>query len=106
MAPLTYADYIIDPWKWSQCFWQPPGWDWVDPTKDANASIDLYKNNMTTLKEHYGSKGKNWRAELRQIAEEKAAMKDLGLQMPEELLAESKKQEIENTVRNAIEDFQ
>jgi lambda family phage portal protein len=77
MAPLTITDYRRDPWRWSQCHWQPPGWAWVDPAKDARAAIELRKNNMLTLAEHYGAQGKNWRSELAQIAVEKIYIADL-----------------------------
>lgn len=80
MAPLTYADYLADPWKWTQCFWQPPGWDWVDPLNDAKAAIELYKMNMLSLKDHYGSKGKNWEREVAQIALERDRLKEIGLE--------------------------
>jgi capsid protein len=80
MAPLTYADYLADPWKWTQCFWQPPGWDWVDPLKDAKAAIELHKMNMLSLKDHYGSKGKNWEREVAQIAIERERLKEIGLE--------------------------
>lgn len=89
MAPLSYADYLADPWTFNQCHWQMPGWDWVDPTKDAKATIDLYANKMTTLSDHYSSRGKDWRSELRQIATEQEFMDGLGLKMPEQLKAEA-----------------
>ena len=77
MAPLTFSDYLSDPWKYQDVFWQPPGWDWVDPLKDAKAAIELNKANMLSLKEHYANKGKNYKAELKQIAIEREYMKQL-----------------------------
>lgn len=77
LAPLTVMDYNRDSWRWTQAFWQPPGWDWVDPLKDAKAAIELNKAKMLTLKEHYGSRGKNWRAELRQLAEEQKYIEEI-----------------------------
>jgi len=77
MAPYTFNDYLADPWMFQECHWMPPGFDWVDPYKDARAEIELRKNNMLTLKEHYANKGKNWEAELEQIAVEKSRIKAL-----------------------------
>jgi capsid protein len=77
MSPLGLSDYQADPWRFNQCYWQPPGWDWVDPLKDANAAIELRKNNMLTLKDYYSSGGQNYKAELRQIAKEKAYLAEL-----------------------------
>jgi len=77
MAPLTLTTYKQDPWKWQQCYWQRPGWDWVDPLRDAEAAIELRKNNLLTLEEYWGNKGLGWKTQMRQIAKEKAAVKAL-----------------------------
>ena len=77
MSPLGISDYQADPWRFNQCYWQSPGWDWVDPLKDANAAIELRKNNMLSLKDYYSSGGQNYKAELRQIAKEKAYLAEL-----------------------------
>jgi lambda family phage portal protein len=86
MAPLTFSDYERDMWMWSQCKWQPPGWDWVDPSKDARAAIDLMSNGMMTLAQHYGEKGKNWQDEVEQAFKEKARIKELQEKYGVELL--------------------
>lgn len=50
-----------------------------DPLKIANATAVELKNYTTTLAEVYAKKGKNYEAELRQIAYERSLMKELGL---------------------------
>ena len=77
LAPLTLTDYKADPWKWNQSHWQTTGWEWVDPLKDASAAILLNNNGMLSLKDIYGGRGKNYKAELNQIAEEQKYIVDL-----------------------------
>jgi lambda family phage portal protein len=110
MAPLTLADYNKDSWRWSQAYWQPPGWDWVDPLKDAQAAIKLHGANMMTLQEHYANRGQNYRSQLRQIAEEKVYLRQLeneyGVEMlPVDIEALSATEEqIEETYRDGSYD--
>jgi capsid protein len=82
----------------------------VDPTKDATASIDLFNNNMTTLKDIYGTRGKNWRSEIRQRAAEKKELDSLGLSAPapvapnqnQSALTPQQRTEVQTTLQNAI----
>ena len=74
----TIVDYLKDPWKFSQAQWQGPGFDFIDPSKEATAAIDIVDNNMGTLQRWYAEKyGTDWRDELEQISEEKKLMKTL-----------------------------
>lgn len=77
MAPLSLTDYNRDQWKYQEAHWQAPGWDWVDPLKDAKAAVELRQNGMQSLQEYYGSRGMNWREEINQIAQELVYMKQL-----------------------------
>lgn len=104
MTPFTTADYKADPWKWQQVYWQHPGWDWVDPAKDSKAAIDLNNNNMLTLKEHYGSKGKNYTEELRQIAIEKKRIKELEEEYEIEMGTKPPGQNMEENVPEEMEE--
>jgi len=110
MAPFTYADYLADPWKYNQCYWQPPGWDWVDPLKDAKAAIELNNNNMLSLEDHYGEKGKRWDVELEKIAREKKKVKELEEKYGVNMSAEDVNADaadaasLENAIQNILEE--
>ena len=47
------------------------GWEWVDPLKEGNASINAIDNNLSTLQYELGKKGMNWRKVLSQREQEK-----------------------------------
>jgi lambda family phage portal protein len=61
-----------------QWFWD--GGEHVDPEKEARAQETRLNNNTTTLAEEYGRRGKDWEVEVRQRAEEKKLLKELGLE--------------------------
>ena len=65
--------------KWTTSSWQPPGWEWVDPQKEAKASEIALGSNLTTLKDELGKRGKDLRETLEQKAREKTMMDELGL---------------------------
>ena len=80
------AQYMRDPWKYSQCYWLPlQGRDWVDPKKMADAMSQEYKTGYVTFEELCAFKGKNWRAVAKQRKSEKEFFKELGI---DELLPE------------------
>ena len=59
-------------------------WFWdgqahVDPAKEANAQEKRLKNMTTTLAAEYARQGKDWETELRQVAKERALMRELGI---------------------------
>ena len=76
---VSLFNYSAEPWRFNDCFWTPPRWDWVDPLKDAQAAQLLVENNMMSLKDYYGSQGKNYIEEIRQIAEEKKMLLKYGI---------------------------
>ena len=62
----------------------PHAWFWdgqehVDPQKEANAQALRLQSRTTTLAAEYARQGKDWEAELRQIAKERALMDELGI---------------------------
>ncbi len=59
--------------------WNPPGWNWVDPKKEVEASILAISNGLDTLENVYGARGKDWKECLDQIAREKQYAESLGL---------------------------
>ena len=60
-----------------QWFWD--GNENVDPQKEANAQAIRLANLTTSLSEEHSRRGRDWETELRQIAKERALMKELGL---------------------------
>ncbi|MEI8370993.1 MAG: phage portal protein [Planctomycetia bacterium] len=63
------------------CFpaWWPRSWDWVDPEKDAKASLLAIQGGLSTHQQDLGARGQDWREVFRQLAEEKALAEELGL---------------------------
>jgi len=66
------VDLIPHVWIW-------PGQEHVDPAKEANAQKIRLENRTTTLAEECAKEGRDWKDVLRQIAEEKKFMDELGL---------------------------
>jgi lambda family phage portal protein len=58
---------------------QPPGWEWVDPVKEAQSSELALKNNLTTLADELGQRGRDLMDTLRQRKREMDLLDDLGL---------------------------
>jgi lambda family phage portal protein len=82
MAMLSGALAIpgADPEKFNTIKWRPRGWPWVDPFKDAQASVLLLENNLTTLEEIAAEEGKDWEEMLLQRKKEFDKIKELGLE--------------------------
>jgi capsid protein len=56
-----------------------PGLEHVDPTKEANAAIDLVGSNLKTYQDYFAEQGADYRDEFAQISEEKKLMDSLGI---------------------------
>ncbi len=74
LLPLGVRTMSELPHQW---FWD--GTEHVDPAKEARGQETRLKNHTTTLAHEYARQGKDWESELRQLAREKALMKELGL---------------------------
>lgn len=61
--------------------WIWDGTEHVDPAKEANAQAVRLANLTTTLAAEYARAGKDWEAEVRQIARERALLDELGLSL-------------------------
>jgi len=83
IAGASYAQYLSDPWYYSQCFWLPEGEQWVDPLKDAQAQKLLYMTGQITLQQMCAAQGTNYKAIIAQRKKEKEELIAAGL---EELL--------------------
>lgn len=55
-----------DPKRFTKVEWQPPGYPWIDPQKEGNAFMQLWKARMMTFKEICATRGKDWRRVLAQ----------------------------------------
>jgi len=82
IAGYSLADYMKDPWYYNQVQWIPPGFEYIDPSREATAAIDLNQAKMLTLEDHYGEQGWDWRDKVDQLADEQAYMKEKGIEMP------------------------
>ncbi len=76
--------------------WYWPGQQHVDPQKEAKAQETRIANHTTTLAAEYASQGKDWEAELKQIAREKEMMDTLGITTQPPIEAENEENEEEN----------
>ena len=63
-------------WDWG---WRWPGFEHVDPTKEATASASRLATHTTTLREEYAARGLDWQEQLRQRASELQLMSELGI---------------------------
>jgi len=68
----------LNPEEW-EVSWYWDGREHVDPAKEANAQETRLGNQTTTLEAEYARTGKDWRMALKQIAAERAYMKELGI---------------------------
>lgn len=68
---------------WTEHVWLSPGWEWVDPQKEANASQTALEQNLTTLSDELAARGRDLNETLEQRAYEHALIDELGLQPPE-----------------------
>ena len=84
VAPI--AAYVNNPWHYQQVQWRAPGFDFIDPSREAKAMVELYDKKMMTLEQYYGERGEDWRPATEQWLEEKAFIqeksKELGIEEP------------------------
>jgi lambda family phage portal protein len=59
--------------------WLLPGWDYVDPTKDADAHLTEVANTMNSRTAILAAKGRDFKTVARQVARERRFLKSLGL---------------------------
>lgn len=68
-------------WAYQRCKWIGPGRGWVDPVKEADASVIRVNANLSTLEQECAEQGLDWEEVLEQRAAEIAYMKVLGLEI-------------------------
>ena len=78
---LPFDDYYTRPEKYEVARFKPPGWSWVDPTKEVAAFKEAIKGGMTTLSDVIAQTGDGADPEeiFRQRREELDLLAELGL---------------------------
>jgi len=76
---LKIPDFFTNKSKYLKHKWLPPGWDWVDPLKDIQASKMEYAMGMTTLEELCAEQGKDYKSIITQQAKERVLLKENGI---------------------------
>ena len=76
--PVSPQDYAKSPEAYQRHIWVRPGWDWIDPLKEASANRVALETCQTTLQEICASKGKDWRDIIAQRKVEMEALGELG----------------------------
>lgn len=64
---------------WANALWIAPGWEWVDPLKEAQAAEVGLKNGIVTHADIYSAQGKDWEESFEQRKRELDKMRELGL---------------------------
>ena len=77
----SIIDYNADAWRYNQCQWRAPGWDFIDPYRESQAVVALRENNLITLEEYYGNKGVDWRIAIEQLSVEQKYLREYGLEI-------------------------
>ena len=62
---------------WCRARWIAPGWQWVDPVKEAKSSEMAIDIGISTLADEAASQGKDWEEVLEQRAREAVKVKEL-----------------------------
>ncbi len=76
--------------------WITPGWQWVDPLKEVNASTQALVIGASTLEEICGQKGLDWQEVLKQRARELEYAASLGINLTTEPWKEANDGEVED----------
>jgi capsid protein len=74
--------YFADPERWSQCYVNTPGWDYVNPLQEATAEAVMVTNGFKTLDEVTNNSNMEPGERLQSLAAYKAAAELMGLTMP------------------------
>lgn len=97
---LVIPDFWDEKRKYLSHEWVAQGKAWIDPLKEATANLVALKSGQKTFREIAGAAGYDWREMLSQISEERAFMKELGL----EALIEQPKKASKKEGKNADEE--
>lgn len=79
-VPITASELLGEYPTVTKHYWQRPGWEWVDPEKEAKASQLAIQSNLSTLADELGQRGRDLNTTLKQRAKEQQMIADMGLQ--------------------------
>jgi len=85
---VTPSVYAKNKWKYNRSLWLPMDYqEWVDPLKDQQALILMYKTGQITYRELCARSGKNLSTQIKELAEERQDLIASGLQhlLPENI---------------------
>ncbi len=64
---------------WANASWIAPGWEWVDPLKEAKAAEVGLKNGIVTHSDLFSTRGQDWEESFEQRKREQEKAKELGI---------------------------
>lgn len=76
---LGDIDFDADREAWCRANWVPPGWGWVDPVKEVEASATAIEKGLSTYAEECAALGRDWEETFEQQARERERREELGL---------------------------
>lgn len=74
---LAVPDYYARRYDYNKARWITPGWQWVDPLKEAQAAELSINNGISTLADECASRGDDWEEKIEQRAREARKIQDL-----------------------------
>jgi lambda family phage portal protein len=78
MNPTAMPDFRFNPWPYLEAVApQNPGWSWVDPLKDGQASKLKVAEAMSTRRRESAPQGIDWDENLRELIEEETLLAEL-----------------------------
>lgn len=78
---ISAATFYENKRYWSNASWIAPGWEWVDPLKEAQAAEVGLKNGIVTYSDIFAQEGKDWEEGFEQRKREQDKIKELGLEI-------------------------
>jgi len=82
LLPIDGGTYMKNKGIWSGAIWLAPGWEWVDPLKEAQASVVAVKNGFSSVSDVVQAKGGDWEHTERQLKREVDRFSNDGLPHP------------------------
>ena len=85
---VTPQAYNKDRWYYNQSLWLPMDYqEWVDPLKDQQALVLMYKTGQITFRELCARSGKNLSTQIKELSEEREDLIASGLEhlLPENI---------------------